>query len=285
MKVLLVPNEERRAAVVEQLSRHDIAAVDYFHEWRGQGNSHDEKRRHIAELIAEVDGVVLDLTIEDMHSPAAMVLGMAVILAKPAIMIAENAAEQVASVRHILRYATEDPESMALFGDELASELRNPSSAAQEPGRPEVFLSYAHADSDYLDRLMVHLRPLERDAAIVSWSDARIQPGKMWREEIEQALSRASIAILLISADFLASDFIASNELPPLLRKAQSKGTRILPLILNNCRFLRDPELSGFQAVNNPGQPLASLEPHMREKYYDAVAAEVERLASNDSIA
>ena len=77
--------------------------------------------------------------------------------------------------------------------------------------------------------------------------------------EIAEAMERASAAILLVSADFLASDFIVTNELPPLLKKARSEGTQILPLILSNCRFERDPELSAFQAVNDLGRPLASL--------------------------
>ena len=82
---------------------------------------------------------------------------------------------------------------------------------------------------------------------------------------------------LLVSADFLASDFITDNELPPLLKNAEERGTRILPLIVKPCRFARDKNLRHFQAINDPKQPLALLSPGEQEILYDQVAAEVER--------
>lgn len=85
------------------------------------------------------------------------------------------------------------------------------------------------------------------------------------------------MAILLVSADFLASDFITDNELPPLLKNAEEKGTRILPLIVKPCRFARDKNLRHFQAVNDPKHSLALLRQGDQEVLYDQVAAEVER--------
>ena len=65
------------------------------------------------------------------------------------------------------------------------------------------------------------IAPLEREGRIERWDDTRIRPGSEWRSEIKQALERARAAVLLISADFLASDFIQDNELPPLLSLAR----------------------------------------------------------------
>src|SRR5438067_632555 len=79
--------------------------------------------------------------------------------------------------------------------------------------RSGVFISYSHEDKEWLDRVQVHLKPLERDHAISVWSDKQIQAGSRWRQEIERALQKTRIAVLLISADFLASDFIANDEL------------------------------------------------------------------------
>ena len=63
---------------------------------------------------------------------------------------------------------------------------------------------------------------------------------------------------MLVSTAFLASDFITNDELPPILRKAEEEGTRVLPLIVSPCDF-EDSELGEFQAINSPDRTLADL--------------------------
>ena len=140
-----------------------------------------------------------------------------------------------------------------------------------------LFVSYSHNDREFLDRLLVHLRPLEKEGLVDVWEDSRIRAGDKWKVEIEDALKRSRVAILLISADFLASDFIVDNELPPILTKAESEGTRIIPVVIKPCRFLRDKNLSQFQAINDPHNPLINLAEGEQEVVYDAVAQDVER--------
>jgi nucleotide-binding universal stress UspA family protein len=144
-----------------------------------------------------------------------------------------------------------------------------------ESDRNRVFISYSHEDKEWLERLQRHLRPLERAGALV-WDDTRLQPGTPWREEIRKALAQTKIAILLISADFLSSEFIATNELPPLLAAAEDEGATILPVIVSHCRFVREESLSRFQAVNDPEKPLVQLGRANREKVLDQVARAVE---------
>jgi hypothetical protein len=113
------------------------------------------------------------------------------------------------------------------------------------------------------------------------WTDTRIEAGSDWKHEVEVALEQASVAILLITADFLASDFIVENELPPLLEQAETHGTRILPIIIKPCRYVRDPRLQRLQAINDPRTPLLSLSPVEQERVLDEVAEAVE-LANPD---
>jgi hypothetical protein len=86
------------------------------------------------------------------------------------------------------------------------------------------------------------------------------------------------VGILLISADFLASDFIVNNELPPLLKAASDGGTTILCVIVSPSRFERTPELSQFQAVNDPSRPLSRLPVAERETIWVRVADAVEAI-------
>jgi serine/threonine protein kinase len=142
--------------------------------------------------------------------------------------------------------------------------------------RAKVFVSYSHGDAVWLTRLRIHLRPLERTHDIEVWDDTRITPGSKWKEEIQKAIESATVAVLLVSADFLASDFIASDELPPLLKAAEDAGAIILPVILSPCRFESTKTLSGFQAVNPPTKPLINMTRGEQEETFVKVSGHIE---------
>lgn len=144
------------------------------------------------------------------------------------------------------------------------------------PKHKTVFVSYSHKDNLYLERLKVHLKPLERKSLIQLWSDNLILSGEKWKEKIQNALDNAAIAVLLISADFLASDFIVNDELQPLLKAAEQKGTIIIPVILKPCRFLREPSISQFQAINDPVNPICKLHEWEQENIYERLSQRIE---------
>jgi hypothetical protein len=158
-----------------------------------------------------------------------------------------------------------------------ASEDPDPARLAKNPARRTgVFISYSHKDKKWLERLQVHLKPLEKLGTIAPWDDTMLNPGDNWRDEIKQAINSAKIAVLLISADFISSDFIQKDELPPLLAAAQTEGAVILPVIVSPCRFKETKSLSQFQAVNEPARPLIMLNRGQRDKVFVEVVKAIE---------
>ena len=130
--------------------------------------------------------------------------------------------------------------------------------AAVSEERSIIFVSYAHEDEHWLRRVQVHLKPLTRFGRLELWDDTQIAVGDEWRSEIRAALQMSRAAVLLVSADFLASDFIYEDELPPLLEVARKNGVRVLPVIVSASSF-EDSELAKFQALNLPSRPLDQM--------------------------
>jgi hypothetical protein len=143
------------------------------------------------------------------------------------------------------------------------------------PPRPFVFISYSRRDAKWLTRLQVHLMPVAQYLNIDLWDDTKITSGMNWRSAIEEAITRAAFAIVMVSADFLASEFITQNELPPLLDAAKNRGALILPVILGPSMFLQIPGLSQYQPMNNPAIPLVNMPKAKQEKELNNIAGRV----------
>lgn len=139
------------------------------------------------------------------------------------------------------------------------------------PSATKIFISYSRKDRAWLERLKVHLKPLE-SFGIERWDDTRLETGELWREQIERAIASAKVAILLVSADFLASNFIENEELPPLLAKAEQKGTMILQVILTACLFSETKSLSRYMTINPPSEPLDKLNEAERNEVWVRLA-------------
>ena len=204
---------------------------------------------------------------------------------KPIIYYAANDHSELPVITHkkTMFYSDSSLENefKAALNEEIQLIMKNPQEYPKESrikkNKAKAFISYSHADRNYLDRLMVHLKPLEKEGLLDIWQDSKIKTGDYWESEIDNALKEANIAILLISADFLASDFIVNNELPPLLINAEVQGTRVVPVILSPCRFARDLSLNRFQAVNPPNEPLSLMDYNDRERVYDKLSLDIEK--------
>lgn len=141
----------------------------------------------------------------------------------------------------------------------------------------QVFISYSRQDREWLDRLNTFLRPLQREADLQVWSDTDIRPSSNWRADIQKAINEADAAILLISQDFLASDFIANDELPELLSAASERGLQIFPLFVSEC-FLKNSPLLKFQGINSPQSPLDTLQKPEQNRVLARLAERIDDL-------
>ena len=131
-------------------------------------------------------------------------------------------------------------------------------SDAQSSKRPlQVFFSYAHADEKLRDELAKQLDILERQGNIATWHDRRIKPGEKWAGKIAENLKIADLILLLVSADFLASDYIQDIELQTALAQHQDNKARVIPIILRPCLW-RESKLAQLQALPTDGEPITS---------------------------
>lgn len=145
-----------------------------------------------------------------------------------------------------------------------------------------VFVSYSHKDKRYFDELQVHLKPLVREKDLVVWDDNKIKTGDLWKLEIKNALAQSKAAILLVSPDFLASEFIIKHELQPLLKAAKTKGLTVLPVILSHSS-LELLGLAEFKAVNDISKPLKGKSRTSRDAVWVKLAKEIKSILTSQN--
>jgi hypothetical protein len=128
------------------------------------------------------------------------------------------------------------------------------------PLRPRrmVFISYSHSDTKRVAFVKDYLTVLVDQGLITLWDDTEIEAGDDWAEKIDAALRSACAAVLIVSQQFLGSDFIQKNELPVLLSCAQRYGTKIFWIHISpSTVFLSHPQITAFQSpLPNPEKSL-----------------------------
>jgi len=141
--------------------------------------------------------------------------------------------------------------------------------------RPAVFISYSHKDEDLKDRLVTHLGVLQQEGFLDLWDDRRIGAGEDWYQEIQEAMDAASVAILMVSADFLTSNFILSEEVPRLLKRRDGEGMRVFPVIIKPCAWGHVKWLAQMNLRPRDGNPISGGNEHQIDTAMAAIADEI----------
>jgi TIR domain/AAA ATPase domain len=170
-------------------------------------------------------------------------------------------------LRHWLRERVAEQErSRAVSGDGI---------------RPMVFVSYSHKDETEKEALMTQLRVLQSGADLVEvWNDDTIAGGDVWQAAIEKALERARVAVLLITANFLISDFILNTEVPKLLWRREQEGIEIIPVIARPCPWKRVGWLQAMNVRPQNGRPIWGSDKIPPDEALAAIAEEIAALVT-----
>lgn len=131
--------------------------------------------------------------------------------------------------------------------------------------------------------LKAHLAPLRRSGEMQLFSDTLLAPDTEREKKIAKALDQAPVAVLFISRNFLASEFIRNVELPRLLQRQQNEEVSLVPIILEQCDWRNVQELSELSMLPADDRPLTSLHSWRSDQAFDEIANKIEEFLQRGS--
>lgn len=149
--------------------------------------------------------------------------------------------------------ATNDENKAEILANQMITGYQN-----EIMQRNQVFVSYSHADKEWMLKMRTHLKSLERFLGIKAWDDTSIKSGDEWNKEIVKALISTRVAVFLVTPNFLASDFIQDKEMGYFLEISEKEKVPILWVAVSSSTFEHTP-LEAIQCANDPRKPLDSL--------------------------
>jgi hypothetical protein len=140
-----------------------------------------------------------------------------------------------------------------------------------------LFISYAHADKEYLDEFYKFLN--ETDCPNINiWMDNKISLGQEWNDEIGNSLNAADIVLLIVSQDFLKSPYIAKNELSVALERHDQGKCVVIPIFLRFCNLEKYPQITRLQGY--PGTDIPLLETGIKkDRHYTEIQEKINEIA------
>ncbi|AUS99465.1 hypothetical protein CLI64_03140 [Nostoc sp. CENA543] len=140
----------------------------------------------------------------------------------------------------------------------------------------KLFFSYSHKDEELRDELANHLSILKQQGVISSWHDRKVLPGAEWDSQINENLLAADIILLLISADFIASDYCWDVEVKTAMKRHNEGNACVIPVILRKVDWTGAP-FGKLQFLPKNAQPVTSWQ--IRDEAFDNIAQGIRRVA------
>src|SRR5947209_2994948 len=131
----------------------------------------------------------------------------------------------------------------------------------------KIFCCYAHEDEPLLNKLKSHLKPLQRQGLIEVWHDRDIRAGTEWEREVSEQLDTAQIVLLLVSPDFMNSDYCYGIEMKRALERHERGEARVIPIILRPVYWQGEP-LGKLQALPTDAKPVMSSNWHYQDEAF-----------------
>ncbi|WP_346291542.1 leucine-rich repeat domain-containing protein [Sphaerothrix gracilis] len=198
--------------------------------------------------------------------------------------LVDDLAYSFLSERLYLRPGTSWVRAISNASIQLENQVKSwPTQTEKTMKTPKVFISYAHEDEEFKEKLDKMLAGMKRRNVIETWQDRLIVPGDDWYDSIQAAMNEADIALLLISADFIESGFINEEEVPRLLDRRQSEGMRVIPIIVRPCMWTSEPILKKLNALPKDGKPVITFSQDNgdRDQAWTDIAKAIEKLAKD----
>lgn len=149
--------------------------------------------------------------------------------------------------------------------------------------RPLVFVSYARKDAQLLDSLAVRLDELAERGAIKLFIDTGLEAGDVWLRNIRRSLHNTDVAVLLVSQNFLNSEFISRIELPAIRKAARNRNSKVIPIFLEECDVSEQEWILDHQSPTSLEASLATLNDEAQSNLFDKVSDLIKIFAYSDT--
>ncbi len=170
---------------------------------------------------------------------------------------------------------SQSPEKQSVLKeDESTCEL---TAQSNENTPVEVFFSYSHKDEELRDQLAAHLSVLEKNSAISGWHDRQIKPGDPWAHKINERMNSAKIIMLLVSSDFINSDYCWDIEVKRAMERHESGEVCVIPIILRPVNWTTAP-FGKLQALPKDAKPVTSWD--NRDEAFTNISHGIEAIAN-----